>query len=502
MSKYSELIQAAEDYAIASSRSSVSAFVRYTMPSYTFGWFNELVCLELEKFYKDLEAGKMPRLMIFAPPRSGKSELASRRFPAWVLGKNPGYSIIACSNGADLASRMSRDCKRIVSEQKYRNVFPKTCINSKSVSVNSSSGAINTADLWELVNPNGKLHGGAYRSSGVGGSITGMGCQLGIIDDPVKDYQDASSKTKQKRNLEWYETTFSTRLDPLKNGVIIIQTRWHKNDLSGVLLKQMEDGGEKWRVVSFPMVATKDERHCIGSRAFNLRKKGEILFPERMPAKYVEKCKLRGAITWNALYQQSPKVAGGGVFKIDWFGRYLSLPKRFERVVITADTAQKAKEHNDYSVFQLWGKFENKIYLIDQIRGKWESPELLKRAGEFWKRSQARDFGPQVRVGAMHIEDKASGTGLIQQLRADGVPCVAIPRQIDKFTRATDASPYLQSGMVIIPETAPWRHDYLTEFEEFTADDTHGYDDQVDPTLDAIEILLGGGDTVNYSGWI
>ncbi|EOX3603744.1 terminase family protein [Escherichia coli] len=171
---------------------------------------NELLCAELDHFLDEVKAGNMPRLMVFAPPRSGKSELCSRRFPAYVLGQHPSWNIISCSYSSDLSDRMSRDVKRIITSDKYADVFP----DVKIPSGRSLAGGINKTELWEPVDAKGELHGGSYRSAGVNGGITGQGMNIGVIDDPAKDYKTASSPTYQEAVMDWYDTTFFTRVDP------------------------------------------------------------------------------------------------------------------------------------------------------------------------------------------------------------------------------------------------------------------------------------------------
>lgn len=472
----------------ANARESLLSFTTYTNPSYETGWFNELLCLELDQFLKDVEDGKMPRLMIFAPPRSGKSELASRRFPAKIIGKNPNWNVISCSYASPLAERMSRDVQRIMMDERFAELYPEVTLNSSNVRT-VAAGAIRTAELWEPVNPEGKVYGGSYRAAGVNGGITGQGMNVGIIDDPAKDYKQASSKAYQVAVKDWYDTTFYTRLDPKKNGIIIILTRWHKDDLAGQLLQEAANGGEKWRVVSFPMEAEKEEVHELNGIKYNLRKPGEILFPERMPQKFVDLCKSRGSLVWNALYQQRPTAKGGGLIKTDWFGEYATLPKMKFRAVI-GDTAQKIKETNDYSVFEHWGLGEDGfLYLIDLVRGKWEADELKKRATAFWVKCASLDNG---KCRWMGIEDKSSGTGLIQQIRNSNIPKIpvkAIQRGKDKFTRLMDIQGYIESGYIKLPREAPWLNDFLVECEGITPEfKTH--DDQIDPMMDAIMEML------------
>jgi predicted phage terminase large subunit-like protein len=477
--------------AIERARASMLDFTLYTKPDYETGWFNELVCAELDQFMLDVEAGLAPRLMICAPPRSGKSEVASRRFPAYAMGKKPKWNVIATSYAADLANRMSRDTQRIVDSEQYRDIFPDVSIGGSKVRVRAG-GAIRTAELWETMGPDGQLTGGSYRAAGVGGGITGQGMNIGVIDDPAKDYKQASSKAYQTSVIDWYDTTFFTRRDPKINGIIIILTRWHKDDLAGQLLQRAADGGEQWRVVSFPMEWDKPEPevHTLNGVTYKLRDPGDILFPERMPRDFVEQCKSSGSLTWNALYQQRPTAKGGSLIKSDWFGEYSVLPKLKYSYVI-GDTAQKTKERNDFSVFEHWGMGEDGyLYLIDLIRGKWEADELKRRSVAFWQKAKQLENGT---CRKMLIEDKASGTGLIQQIRSNvkpRIPVLAIQRNTDKLTRFMDVQGHIESGYVKLPVDAPWLNDFLAECEGLTSDfKTH--DDQVDPMIDAIDQMIG-----------
>lgn len=472
-----QTLEAFKRRAIVEARQSLMGFTLYTNPRYETGWFNELLSAELDQFLVDVEDGKMPRLMIFAPPRSGKSELASRRFPAMVLGKHPEWHVISCSYSSTLAERMSRDTQRIIQSKRYSEVYENTRMGGVR------SPATKTDEFWELLNSNGELHYGSYRAAGVNGGITGQGMNIGIIDDPAKDYKTASSPTYQEAVIDWYDTTFFTRADPKINGIIIILTRWHKNDLAGQLLKKAEEGGEQWRVVSFPMEAEKEEVHELNGKKYLLRKPGEILFPERMPQEFVEKCKQRGSLVWNALYQQRPTAKGGGLIKSEWFGEYRELPPLKWRAVY-GDTAQKTKEVNDFSVFEHWGLgVDGYMYLIDMIRGKWEADELKRRAIAFWNSCK------QIKNGSlrhMAIEDKASGTGLIQSIRKDALcPVKAIQRDKDKYTRLMDTQGFIESGYCKLPTDKPFINDFLVEMEAINPEfNTH--DDQLDPMMDAI----------------
>lgn len=481
--------------ALRSARLHLEPFVRLTMPEFTFGWFNQLLCRVLEDFYEEVMLGNSPRYMIFAPPRSGKSEIVSRRFPAWLLGVNPKTNIISTSYSAELASRNSRDVQRVIEHPMYSEIFPNTKLPGRRTE------GVNTSLLWEPVNRHGKIHGSHYTAAGVGGGISGMGFRIGLIDDPVKDYAEASSKILQEDIWEWYQTTFRTRRDPLINGILLIQTRWHRHDLSGKLIAEAsQTTGEKWTIFSFPMECEESiERVQVGGKTYKTRKKGDILFPERMPQEFVKSCKT-SPLTWNALYQQRPTVEGGNFFKSTWWDFYDRLPNPFETMIITADTAQKTGEENDYTVFQIWGKKEGRIYLVDQVRGKYESPDLIRTATAIWQEWGGGVKGPRVNASSFFVEDKASGTGLIQDLRSKGIPVIGIPRTKDKVTRAVDKQSRFAAGLVVLPRYKPWLTEFLMEFEDFSLLMTHSHDDQVDAALDAVDILLDNGGGLNYGG--
>lgn len=441
------------------------------MPTFQQGWFNRIIAAELQQFYFDVMAGKQPRLIIQAPPRSGKSELFSRRFPAWAFGQNPNLQMIAASYSADLSSRMNRDVQRIIDSEEYAGVFPETSFSSNtSASINSQKN-IRNSEIFEIAG-----HAGAYRSAGVGGGITGMGADIAIIDDPVKDAKEANSQTYRDSVWDWYTSTFYTRLSP-KSGILLGMTRWHEDDLAGRLLADMKNGGDQWRVVSFPAIAEEDEQY---------RKEGDALHPERYDLTHLTKIKKAvGTQTWNALYQQRPSSKGGDVIKRAWFKRYSVLPL-MRRVIIAGDTAQKVKQHNDFSVFIVAGiGIDGGLYIIDLIRGKWEAPELERKLEDIWNKYRASH-----KAQSVYIEDKSSGTGLIQSIqRKRNIPIKGVQVDADKYTRVLGIQGFIESGYVFLPEGAEWVEDFLSECEKFTATDSHKHDDQVDTLTMAITEL-------------
>ena len=448
-------------------RRSLIRFVTEINPNYQVGWFNTAIANALMRFYYDVMDGKQPRLMIFAPPRSGKSELFSRAFPAWAFGKNPNLQMIASSYSSNLSTRMNRDVQRIMMSDTYADIFPETKLNSKRV-VTATQNALRNSEIFEIVG-----HAGAYRSAGVGGGITGMGADISIIDDPIKDAAEANSATFRDRVWDWYVTTLYTRLSP-KSGVLLGMTRWHEDDLAGRLIKEIENGGDKWQILSFPAIAEHDEEH---------RKEGEVLHPERYDIeRYLKIKNTIGSYAWTALYQQHPTTKGGEIIKGAWFKRFDVLP-RLSRVGVFMDTAQKTGEQNDYSVLLLAGLgIDGAVYLIDLKRGKWDAVELENTTKDFYAKHKPTYAGL-----IFYIEDKSSGTGLIQKIkRENNIPAKAVTPQKDKYTRVLDVVGYIESGYVNLPSSGAWVSDFIDECEKFTATNSHLHDDQVDTLTMAI----------------
>lgn len=206
-------------------RQTLAGFTLYTYPGYQMGWVHEEICQKLDQFLEDVKNKKSPRLMIMAPPRSGKSEIISRRFPAYTFGKYPDMSIIGTSYAADLSSRNNRDVQRVMDSEEYHNVFPNTNLFGKNIRIVGNGAYLRNSDIFEIVG-----HAGTYRSAGVGGGITGMGGNILIVDDPLKDRAEADSPTIRQKIYDWYTSTLYTRLAP-GGGILIIMTRLHTDDL-------------------------------------------------------------------------------------------------------------------------------------------------------------------------------------------------------------------------------------------------------------------------------
>jgi predicted phage terminase large subunit-like protein len=396
--------------------------------------------------------GKSKRLIINIPPRAGKTEIAVKAFMAWGMGLFPDSEFIHASYSKELATANTWETRAIMQHEAYAQIFGQPALRNDS----------NAKDHFRTE------QGGVVYSTGADGTITGFGAgkmRAGfggaiIIDDPHKA-GEANSETMRNRVLSWFQVTMESRKNTVDTPIIVIMQRLHENDLSGWLL----DGGngEAWDHVCIP--AIDDD--------------GQSFWPDQFPLDDLERKRLANAYVFAGQYMQRPAPVGGGIFKDEWWQYWQAMPA-LEYRTIYADTAQKTGQENDYSVFQCWGRSKaGQAILIDQIRGKWESPELLVQARAFWAKHRAGDAP----LRAMKVEDKVSGTGLIQTLSREGIPVVGIQRDRDKVTRAYDAAPFIQSGNVYLPANAPWLSDFLGEASLFP---NGKHDDQLDPMMDAI----------------
>lgn len=387
-------------------------------------------------------------------------------FPAYALGRNPDLSIIATSYSADLASRMNRDVQRIIESEEYRAIFPGVHLPGKN------SSQFRTSDFFEV-----EGHNGGYRSAGVGGGITGMGGNILLLDDVLKDRAAADSPTIRQNIWDWYTSTLYTRLAP-GGGIIIINTRWHMADLSGRLLEAAARGeGDHWRVVNFPAIATADEPH---------RKAGEALHPERYPLEQLLAIKKAlGTRDWEALYQQRPTPDGGAIFKSEWLRFWLpkDLPEQFDQLLISWDMTFKDGDDTDFVVGQVWGRKGADRYLLDQVRrrmGFTDTVAAFRALAAKWP-GAARKL----------VEDKANGPAVIDALK-HAVPGI-IPVEPDgsKTARAHAVTTFFEAGNVLIPhpEHCPWVREYVAELTQFPG---APHDDQCFAAGTLVATLRGG----------
>ena len=449
--------------------------------------------------------GKLKNIVINVSPGSSKTEMIIINFIAYALTKNMWSRFLHISYSDDLALQNSHQARELVESDEFQSLWP------MQIAPDSKS-----KKRWNVMVGN-KIAGGVYAVS-LGGQITGFragrmveGFQGAIlIDDPLKP-EDAFSKTKRDAaNRKLISTVKSRKANP-ETPIVVIMQRLAEDDCTGFIEKGNLMGD--WEFIKIPAIMTEADAERFPADIQKLIDMDEneggrfSYWPYKEPIEELLKMEAGGEDREGARmsrhvfagqYQQNPVAIGGNIIQGQWFGRY-TVQQKLKYRIIYADTASKTKERNDYSVFQCWGLGnDGKIYLTDQIRGKWESHELKARAKAFWLKHKALDddqLNGQLRK--MMVEDKSSGTGLIQDLKHEGqFPIEPIERHVDKLTRVNDAEPYIHAGLVCVPENAPFVNDYIQEFEAFTADDTHAHDDQIDPTCDAVKDMLSSGNKI------
>lgn len=409
-------------------RRNLGRFTSYTNPDYEDARHQRLLDDALEA----VERGEIDRLMVFMPPRHGKSEKASKRFPAWYLGRHPKRQIIAASYNSDLATDFGRDVRNIVGSQEFAEVFP-------SVGLRQDSRAADRMNTDQ---------GGAYFAVGVGTATTGRGAHLGLIDDPFKDRADADSELQRNRVWDWYRSTFYTRLMP-GGAIVLIQTRWHEDDLAGRLLESESD---QWTVLNLPAINSE----------------GLPLWPEWYDIAALERIKNSvGAREWSALYQQQPQPDEGGFFQRAWFGTWDTLPKL--NIYGSSDYAV-TDGGGDYSVHRVWGvSASGELYRLAGWRGQTAADEWIEA-----KLNLIAEYKPLAWFGEAGVIQKAVEPMLLRRMNERKVFCRLewLPSIHDKPTRARGFQARAAMGKVLFERSAD-----IGEFLTFPAGK---HDDEVD----------------------
>lgn len=435
--------------------------------------------------------GEITRLIINIPPRFTKTEMAVIAWIARCMAVEPRCKFVHLSYSKALALSNSSAVKEIIGLPEYQELWPL-----------AFKADANAKERW-----NTDKHGGVYATSTTG-QVTGFGAGLMeegfygalVIDDPVKP-DDVRSQLKRTTINERYNNTIASRKALKTTPIIVIMQRVHDNDLSGYLLR----GGsaEKWHHLELPALINNNRsypRDWTHGVPIEHGLPDGPLWPYKHDAEDIETLKQAHSFTYAAQYDQRPKKVQGKVFDESWWKYYdpEAMPT-FDYVGIYADTAQKVNNWNDFSVLQAWGYKNGEIYLIDQIRDRWEAPTLKNKTRQFVDKF----YNPSAtysKLRHLKIEDKVSGTGLIQELSTGNqhtgelplpIPVLPLtPGDRDKLSRAMDAAPFIQAGRVHLPNRSKWLIDYVEEFNHFSADDSHDFDDQVDPTLYAIQDML------------
>lgn len=415
---------------IRAAQSSLLDFTLYTKPDYRPSHFHRELCSYLDAVMR----GDIKRLMVMVFPRSGKSELVSRRLPAFFLGKYPGQDIITASYGKELSTDFSRDVRNLVQSAEYQRLFPGTELAPDS----------QAKDRWHTA------RGGSYVAAGVGTTIVGRGANLFDIDDPIKSRAEAESETYRKAIWDWYRAVVYTRLQP-NAAIVLTHQRWHENDLAGMLLQEEANGtGDKWVKLIYPA----------------LNEFGESLWPEHFSVDDLKRIRaVIGEHEWAALYEQRPRPPGGSFFSASDLlvdGKPIPLPLRYDTVFATIDTAVKTGKDNDGVGCVYWARsrhFDPPLVIIDWELRQMEGalletwlPTVFRRLEEYAQTAQAR-LGS---AGAF-VEDKASGMVLLQQAARNGWPAHPIESRLTaagKSERAITVSGHVYAGRVKMSEAA------------------------------------------------
>tara|TARA_Y100000004_G_scaffold170492_1_gene205593 strand:+ start:1581 stop:3161 length:1581 start_codon:yes stop_codon:yes gene_type:complete len=472
-----KLLQKLAVQSLVKSKDNFLAFVKTFAPKlvadFKMGRHIEVISEKLQK----VEEGELKRLMVFLPPRSSKSVICSKLFPAWYLGRHPQHEILSVSHSDTLASDFGRSVRDLVGSGLYQNVF-------RGVKLRSD---VRAAGKWQT-NQNG-----VYVAAGVRTQIAGRGAHIALLDDVMSE-EDAFSETGRRYIKEWYPAGLRTRLMP-NGSIVIINTRYHEDDICGWLLACENDAkGDgastiPWDVLRIP--AWVDES---SSRLLNIPV-GESYFPEWKPKEVLKNDEMEirrhnGSRYWESLYMQNPVPDEGGIFKKSWFNIWKEEePPHCDFIIQTMDTAFSTRTTADYSVIQTWGIFTQiekdstgkehnvgHLILLGNIRDRLEYPEL---------RSTAQDSFEEHQPDLIVIEKKASGQSLIQDLRRAGLPILEYTPDRDKVTRAYAASPLLEAGRVWLPNKV-WAQ---TMFDEAVSFPNAAHDDQVDSMVMAVLYL-------------
>lgn len=438
---------------------SFSRFLGYSNPKYELEWFHK----EIADHCQMLLEGKIKNLMVFMPPQHGKSEIISRNFPAFAFGQNPDLKIVGSSYSADLAEQFSRSIQRTIDSREYHEIFPDTYLNGSDGRY--VKNCIRNVDFFELVG-----HRGFYKAVGVGGALTGTPVDIAIIDDPVKDANEANSVTYRQRVWDWYNTVLTTRLHN-HSRQLFIMTRWHEDDLAGRILKAEPN---EWVVLSIPAIC--EQEHDGGKSNRHI---GDALWPSHHSIEKLLKQKVRAPREFSALYQQHPTIEGGNIVKRHWFKkislaefRSLRFNEPMHFYLDTAYNKKKQGQDNDPSGILAACRIRNYIYIYNAMKVWKEMPDLLRFLPDFMGANEASD------ESKLHVEPKANGESVIQMLKEIStlnVKETETPKD-SKEVRLRAVSPRIECGRVFLVD-GDWNEEFLDEVCGFP---TQPHDEFVD----------------------
>lgn len=447
-------------------RRSLAEFAKQSWPvlepatTLKWGWALDAICEHLEA----VSSGQIKRLLMNVPPGSMKSLLTGVIWPAWEWGPRGAQELryLGTAHKQDLAVRDNLKCRRLIQSEWYQERWPVELTgdqNAKTKFENMKTG---------------------FREAMAFEGMTGSRGDRVIIDDP-HSVDDANSIARLRGGIRTFREALPSRVNNENSAIVIIMQRLNEGDVSAVALEL----GYDHLCIPMRYESGRSKTTSIGwndPRAIN----GELMFPDRFPEDQVQELeKSLGSYAVAGQLQQNPAPLGGGIFKDAWW-QYLDATPPIAWRAIYADTAQKTKEQNDFSVMQCWGRaVGGQAVLLDMVRGKWEAPELETMARAFWAKHKAVDNQGTLR--AFKVEDKVSGTGLIQKLKREGIPMIGIQRDRDKVSRAFDTAPFVQSGNVLILRNLTGLVDFLSEAALFP---NAAHDDMIDAAMSAISDIL------------
>jgi predicted phage terminase large subunit-like protein len=458
-----QLFQKAYLLNVEASQRAMLPFTKFTFPAYETNWHHRVTAAHLDQVI----AGQLRRVIFLMPPQNGKSELVSRRFPAFALGKNPDLRIIATSYGGDLAGDMSRDVQKIMDSSSYHTLFPETRL------AEAADDEVKTVRQFAVVGRRGY-----YYAAGIGGAITGKSCDIGIIDDPIKNRKEAESKVYRDAVWDWFVSVFQTRQFGSTAAIVIAVTRWHEDDLVGRLLRlaATNPAAEKWVVVRFEAVCENPDRRI------DHREMGEPLWPSKYPLRELEARKqTAGSYDWLSLYQQQPTSPGGKLFKREWLTKFVDFAPAAARRCRGWDTAG-SEEDGDYTAGIKIAELDGTYYVEDAVRGQWGPHKV-----DLVITATVEVDGPE----CMQREEKEGGSSGLAVIAAraqslSGSDYAGVPTTGSKILRSKPFRAQCEAGNVVIVR-GTWNADYISELCDFP---TGLHDDQVDGSSAAFNSLV------------
>jgi predicted phage terminase large subunit-like protein len=459
---------AVELYERRRSRKYLLDYIKYTTQDYVLSAFAEQVCSALDQFILDVQDGKRPILILQAPPQHGKSEIVSRKLPAFLLGLFPEMRIAAASYSSKLAYKMALSVRRNLAAPEHKTLFPPIGEKRKYTKDTNS----------EFTSPRGN---GSYISDGIGGGFTGMPADIFVIDDPTKNAEEGLSETTKESHWNWFQSTCQSRMSK-NSGLIVMATSWAQDDLPGRIAAQYK-GDPRLTNLRFPAINSPDETGYQPHLALG------ALIPELHPLSQLLELKAgTSSYWWSAMYQQAPKALGGNVFREKndaglpciQFYYPKDLPKKFDKIINSWDCTFKDSDGTDYVVGQAWGKIGANSYLLDQDRDRMSFSKTVLQVVAMRKKWEG--------TSEVLIEDKANGPAVIDVLKKEVPGLVPIEPDGSKLARAHAVTWVWEAQNIFIPhpDVTPWVKAWI---DEITIFDKGANDDQVDAFTQALRRL-------------